>query len=241
MVEHGLSLLSHSFTHTPELTDHLREQILFWVTLQSLGGDQFPLPSYGRSWLEQMSWGTHLSDVLCPASALLSPFRKPYGLRPVQLEWELESSKCQVAPICHHVSGHGFLWYSNNCSTAWLLTWLSGQYTRNRGVGKRQVALKDLEQQGLFSTSTGSEELPPKAECSGYLLYTINFPLKQLRSLPSPGSPSSSVVRVTKITDTEAVIDEQKLLTQDKGRESKGLLMLIGGFDLTLTSKQHLR
>ena len=41
---------------------------------------------------------------------------------------------------------------------------------RNRGVGKRQAALKDAEQLGLFSTSVGSVELPPKTECPAFVL-----------------------------------------------------------------------
>lgn len=83
---------------------------------------------------------------------------------------------------------------------------------------------KDLETTGFIQHQYRLRELPPKAECPGFVLGITLYhklPTQTAQILPSPGSSSSSVVRTTKITDTEAVIDGQKLLTQDKGRESK--------------------
>ena len=40
----------------------------------------------------------------------------------------------------------------------------------NHGFTKRQVALKDAEQQGLFSTGEGPVESPPKAEHPDFVL-----------------------------------------------------------------------
>ena len=41
---------------------------------------------------------------------------------------------------------------------------------RNRGSGKRQAALGDVEQPGLFSASAGSEDLPPESEHQVFVL-----------------------------------------------------------------------
>ena len=41
---------------------------------------------------------------------------------------------------------------------------------RNRGEGKRQAKLGDVEQQGLFRTGAGTAELPPEAEHLGFVL-----------------------------------------------------------------------
>ena len=154
----------------------------------------------------------------------------------------------QVAPLCHDASGHGFLWYPGNGSTRGqlgcrLVDFLAS--TPETVVWERDKWHSKDSQQRFIQHQRRLSGVASKGWvpwlCSGYLLYIINFPLKQLRSLHSPGSSSSAVVRSIKITDREAVMDEQKLLTQDKRRESKRLLTLIGGFDLTLTSKQHLR
>ena len=76
---------------------------------------------------------------------------------------------------------------------------------RNRGVGKRQAALKDAEQQGLFSTGAGSAELPLKAECPGFVLGVFYTP-ETSSSKSSDPSPATS-----KITEAKVVIDEQQL------------------------------
>ena len=228
MVEHGLSLLSHSFTYTPELTDHLREQTLFWVTLQSLGGDQAPLPSYGRSWLEQMSLGHSpvwrpVSCFCCPESIQRAIWAEASAAR-VRVGIQ-QMSRCHLSvtmSVAMAFSGTPTIVAQGASLVVDLTFWpihqkpwcgkeISGtQRFRTTGFIQHQRGLRGIASRGWVPWL-----------CSGYLLYAINFPLKQLRSLPFPGSPSSLVVRVTKITDTEAVIDEQKLLTQDKGRESK--------------------
>ena len=248
MVEHGLSLLSRSFTHTPELTDYLKEQTLFWVTLQSLGGDQAPLPSYGRSWLVQMSLGHspvwRLVSCFCSPESIQEATWAEASAAPVRVgiqqmaRWHLSVSM----PVATAFSGTLTMVPQGASSVVDLSTfWPIHQ---KPGCGKETSGIQRFRTTGFIQhqfrlRGVASIGWVPWL-CSGYLLCTINFPLKQLKSLPSPGSSSSSVVRATKITDTEAVIDEQKLLTQDKGRESKRSL-LIGGFDLTLTSKQHLR
>ena len=54
---------------------------------------------------------------------------------------------------------------------------------KNRGNGRRQTALRDMEKQGLFSTSAGSEESPPESEhqvfvlSNFYTLQGLDFPM----------------------------------------------------------------
>ena len=54
---------------------------------------------------------------------------------------------------------------------------------KNRGSGRRQTALGDMEKQGLFSTSAGSEESPPESEpqvfvlSNFYTLQGLDFPM----------------------------------------------------------------
>ena len=62
---------------------------------------------------------------------------------------------------------------------------------RNRGIGKRQAALKDAEQQDLFSTGVSSAELPPKAECPGFIL-GVFYTLESSCSKNSDPSPATS-------------------------------------------------
>ena len=54
---------------------------------------------------------------------------------------------------------------------------------KNRGSGRRQTALGDMEKQGLFSTGAGSEESPPESEhqvfvlSNFYTLQGLDFPM----------------------------------------------------------------
>ena len=54
---------------------------------------------------------------------------------------------------------------------------------KNRGNGRRQTALGDMEKQGLFSTGAGSEESPPESEhqvfvlSNFYTLQGLDFPM----------------------------------------------------------------
>ena len=54
---------------------------------------------------------------------------------------------------------------------------------KNRGSGRRQTALGDVEKQGLFSTGAGSEESPPESEhqvfvlSNSYTLQGLDFPM----------------------------------------------------------------
>ena len=102
--------------------------------------------------------------------------------------------------VYHRVGGHSFLWFPDNGGArgqfgCWLPGQSSRKYYRNHGVGKIQVSLTDSERQGLFGTGAGPAGSPPKAGRPGYLLYTVNIPLKQLRSLSSPAALISMDVR----------------------------------------------
>ena len=66
------------------------------------------------------------------------------------------------------------------------LLWLSGyvvETAKNHGSGRKQTALRDMEEQGLFSTSAGSEESPPESEhqvfvlSNFYTLQGLDFPM----------------------------------------------------------------
>lgn len=127
-----------------------------------------------------------LSDIprtlICLTSCPGTRFFSPESVRKVawaeagasRVSWDLENA---WAASIHLSTGSSpsFLQFPDNGSARGQLSCrLPGQCTRkcyrNHGDRKRQVALKDAEQQGLFSTGAGSAESPPKAECPGFVL-----------------------------------------------------------------------
>ena len=88
MLEHGLSVCSVTLSHT-----HKNWQTTWrdkpYSEWPSSHWEVIRLLFYHMAGpdLCRCLWGTHLFDVLCPASALLSLFSKWHGLRPVWLEW----------------------------------------------------------------------------------------------------------------------------------------------------------
>lgn len=88
---------------------------------------------------------------------------------------------------------------------------------RYRGSGKRQTALGDAEEQGLFSTRVGSEESPPESEHLVFVLgnfYIIQtsgsqgFPCKQ--SWPSPfPEPTEFLPKEPSKQDYKSETDQQ--------------------------------
>ena len=152
----------------------------------------------------------------------------------------LWSSHCGAAEtnltMNHEVAGliPGLAQWVKDPALLWGVVWVTDRAQiphccccgncKNRGSGRRHTALGDMEKQGLYSTSAGSEESPPESEhqvfvLSNFIHYKVLiFPCKHPGPPPSPSRQCSSLRNwASKVTEAELISNAGYLISRAAG------------------------